>query len=105
MTIRSMPPASSHLALMPAPAPPPMRAWPAAILSRKRWRIEERYSGIVSGPQLADGTRSVFLREVRLHQRVGEGWVVDVQGEPADLAERRGLNGGFQLVEEGGIRL
>ena len=31
MTIRSMPPASSNLALMPVPAPPPMMGTPALI--------------------------------------------------------------------------
>src|SRR5438477_5046766 len=34
-----MPPASSHLAEMPVPAPPPMTGSPAATLARKRLRI------------------------------------------------------------------
>src|SRR5688572_23290428 len=42
MTIRSMPPASSHLADMPVPAPPPMMARPLATLARKRVRISVR---------------------------------------------------------------
>src|SRR6516165_9366508 len=42
MTIRSMPPASSHLAEMPVPAPPPTMGRPAATLARRRWRIADR---------------------------------------------------------------
>jgi len=42
MTIRSMPPASSHLADSPVPAPPPTMGWPRAIFSRRRCRISER---------------------------------------------------------------
>src|SRR5690242_851835 len=33
MTIRSMPPASSHLAERPVPAPPPMMGWPRVIIA------------------------------------------------------------------------
>src|SRR5687767_1643502 len=42
MTIRSMPPASSHLADMPVPAPPPMMGRPLAALARRRVRISVR---------------------------------------------------------------
>ena len=35
MMMRSMPPASAHLALMPVPAPPPMIGLPAATWARK----------------------------------------------------------------------
>src|SRR5215218_1758968 len=38
MTMRSMPPASSHFAERPVPAPPPISGRPAAILARKRSR-------------------------------------------------------------------
>ncbi len=34
MMIRSIPPASAHLALRPVPAPPPMIGRPSAILRR-----------------------------------------------------------------------
>ena len=36
MTMRSMPPASSHLAERPVPAPPPMMGWPSATI---RWNL------------------------------------------------------------------
>src|SRR5262249_33376037 len=38
MMIRSMPPASAHLALMPVPAPPPIIGLPAATWARRRSR-------------------------------------------------------------------
>src|SRR5437867_2450206 len=38
MIIRSMPPASAHLAEIPVPAPPPMMGLPAASWARRRWR-------------------------------------------------------------------
>src|SRR5262245_26590044 len=47
MMMRSMPPASAHLALMPAPAPPPMIAWPAATWARRRVRQSSRVKLIV----------------------------------------------------------
>src|SRR5262249_39543364 len=44
MMIRSIPPASAHLALMPVPAPPPMIGLPAATWARRRsrhcWRVK-----------------------------------------------------------------
>src|SRR5438876_4012682 len=36
--IRSIPPASAHLALRPVPAPPPTTGRPAATWARSRWR-------------------------------------------------------------------
>ena len=39
VTMRSMPPASSHLALIPVPAPPPMIGRPSAIFRCRRSRI------------------------------------------------------------------
>src|SRR4051812_12145985 len=42
MMIRSMPPASAHLALRPVPAPPPMMGRPAATFRRKLSRISLR---------------------------------------------------------------
>ena len=42
MTIKSIPPASSHFAEIPVPAPPPMMGSPFSIFSRKRDNISER---------------------------------------------------------------
>ena len=42
MTMRSMPPASSHLAERPVPAPPPMIGWPASTIARNFFRISAR---------------------------------------------------------------
>src|SRR5262245_56509985 len=42
MMIRSMPPASAHLALKPVPAPPPMIGRPAATWARSRVRHSSR---------------------------------------------------------------
>src|SRR4051812_8190068 len=42
MMIRSIPPASAHLALRPVPAPPPMIGRPSATLRRNRSRISAR---------------------------------------------------------------
>src|SRR5690349_17778975 len=42
MMIRSMPPASAHLAERPVPAPPPMMGRPAATWERSRARIWSR---------------------------------------------------------------
>src|SRR5262245_29071340 len=40
--MRSIPPASSLLAEMPVPAPPPMIGSPRATLARRRFRMPER---------------------------------------------------------------
>ena len=49
MTMRSMPPASSHFAERPVPAPPPMMGLPAAMRAWKRLRISARgMAGMVS---------------------------------------------------------
>lgn len=42
MTIRSMPPASSHLAEIPVPAPPPMMGLPFSALAYNFLRIALR---------------------------------------------------------------
>src|SRR5205085_759142 len=45
--IRSMPPASAHLALSPVPAPPPMIGRPAATWARRRCRHCSRLNGLM----------------------------------------------------------
>src|SRR5262249_53601579 len=47
MMMRSMPPASAHLALMPVPAPPPMMGLPAATWARRRWRHSSRVNWLM----------------------------------------------------------
>src|SRR5579884_2063503 len=42
MMIRSMPPASAHLADSPVPAPPPMTGRPPAACARRRVRMSSR---------------------------------------------------------------
>src|SRR3954465_15675291 len=54
MMMRSMPPASAHLALMPVPAPPPMTGRPAATWARSRARHSARVKKLMAGPRLAD---------------------------------------------------
>src|SRR5262249_14187031 len=46
MMIKSMPPASAHLALSPVPAPPPMIGRPSVTLRRKASRIWVRVGGM-----------------------------------------------------------
>src|SRR5690349_18532545 len=94
MTMRSMPPASSHLAERPVPAPPPTMGSPRAIFARRRLRISVRGMWAMAGLswRSACSTRG---RTRRLDlapggdERVGEGLVVDVQGQAAELALRR----------------
>src|SRR6516225_1619115 len=51
MMIRSMPPASAHLALMPVPAPPPMIGLPAATWARRRLRHSSRVKKLMARSQ------------------------------------------------------
>src|SRR5438270_684172 len=60
MMMRSMPPASAHLALMPVPAPPPMIGLPAAICARSRCKHCSRVKKLMKVPQAAKpGNRPV----------------------------------------------
>ena len=56
MMMRSMPPASAHLALMPVPAPPPMIGLPAAIWARRRARHASRVKKLMPTESLVAGT-------------------------------------------------
>ena len=49
MMMRSMPPASAHLAQMPVPAPPPMIGRPAATWARSRARHSSRVKKLMPG--------------------------------------------------------
>src|SRR5664279_4984133 len=82
MTMRSMPPASSHLADRPVPAPPPMIGRPAAILARKRSSSVAR---AMRGMAIPPGSGAPRARD-RHGDLVpggdeggGEGVVIDVQ--------------------------
>src|ERR1051325_5163446 len=48
MMIRSIPPASAHLALIPVPAPPPMIGLPAATWARRRLRDSSRVKKLMA---------------------------------------------------------
>src|SRR5262249_19339092 len=108
MMIRSIPPASAHLALSPVPAPPPMigRCW--AALSRNRARISSRVSGIFDssrvprrsigghfgsvGPPIASalGAAAQGPRRVRLPDLPR----ADLQGGEPTAAEAVGVDAG-----------
>src|SRR5262245_35065236 len=51
MMMRSMPPISAHLALMPVPAPPPMIGLPAATWARRCSRHWARVNDIAPAPR------------------------------------------------------
>src|SRR6185295_13111498 len=84
MTMRSMPPASSHFADRPVPAPPPISGRPAAILARKRARSSclamRGMRPLRRSPRGARGDLAPGGDE-----RVGERLVVDVQRQPHEL--------------------
>src|SRR6516164_6872519 len=50
MMIRSMPPASAHLADRPVPAPPPMMGRPAATWARRRSRHSSWVKALIARP-------------------------------------------------------
>src|SRR4051794_38827979 len=114
MTIRSMPPASSHLALMPVPAPPPMIGRPAATFVRSRSTIVARDSGMskaLPGALPERRVDGVCVRgwivplEERFDKRPGEGGVVDVERQAPDRPAGAGLEGRLQLLEERRVRI
>src|SRR5262249_4579502 len=55
MMMRSIPPASAHLALIPVPAPPPMIGLPAATWARRRRRHSSRVKKLMMVPRVVDG--------------------------------------------------
>src|SRR6478752_7350018 len=89
MTMRSMPPASSHFAESPVPAPPPMIGSPRATMA---WNFSISFLRAILGmsaPRFFDHVEEV------LGQRLGEGRIVDVVGQadqpPAWPRPHRGL--------------
>src|SRR5699024_8643842 len=47
-----MPPASSHLADRPVPAPPPTMGWPLRILSRNLFKMVSRFDSDMETPSI-----------------------------------------------------
>src|SRR5215467_8635758 len=104
MMMRSMPPASSHLAERPVPAPPPMIGSPRAIMPRRRLRMSLR---LMRGMELpcsgAGEPRAGDLVEV-VDQRVDERLVVDVVRQDHQPPIGAGAEAGRQNVEQRLVR-
>src|SRR5690349_21195301 len=128
MTMRSMPPASSHLADSPVPAPPPTIGSPRAIMPRNFSRIWARgiamlrvLAGaggavqLVSWPRPSGGAPRPVQRAVGGDGGGGESGIVDVVRLADDLARRglahrrlqrgeaRGVGGGIVEGLAGGV--
>src|SRR6187551_841703 len=87
MTMRSMPPASSHFADRPVPAPPPISGRPAAILARKRSSsVCLAMRGMGAGERCGLRARSDVAPGS--DERIDEALVVDVGGQADELAVR-----------------
>src|SRR5450755_4122242 len=104
MTIRSMPPASSHLADSPVPAPPPISGLPEASLARKRASSScLAMRGIGAGPGLTLGVGGDFAPG--RDQRLDEGFVVDVLRQAHQLAIGAGAKALFDRCEQRAVGL
>src|SRR6516164_9294854 len=95
--MRSMPPASSHFAESPVPAPPPMIGWPRRTMSRNRsinmCRSTRGMSGLGS-----------YFQEM-VGKRFGERLVIDGEGQPQELAVRGRAERRFEGGEQRLVRL
>src|SRR4051812_23473109 len=97
MTMRSIPPASSHLAERPVPAPPPTIGWPLAIMPRNFSIMSLRaILGMGSAPVVDE-------IEEGLHQGRREAGVVKVIGQPDDATAVVLPHGRLQRLEEGAV--
>src|SRR5712692_5580251 len=87
--MRSMPPASAHLALMPVPAPPPMIGRPAATWARRRCRHSSRVKKLMGASQVFGdgGSRPYLIGQAR--PQPGEASRVDSADDARDLARLR----------------
>src|SRR5450631_778323 len=104
MTMRSMPPASSHLADRPVPAPPPINGWPAAILARKRSSSSDlAMRGIRASERAWLRARRDFAPGG--NERVDEGFVVDVLRQPHELAIGAAAKSLLEGREQRAVRL
>src|SRR5262249_319309 len=95
--MRSMPPASSHLAESPVPAPPPMIGSPRLTIPCNLSITARRSNRGMSGTPLPNDVTEV------LHERVRELWVVNIAGEPDNPARRRLAHHPFESGKKGGI--
>src|ERR1044072_1518489 len=96
-----MPPASSHLAERPGPAPPPMMGPPRAIMPRSLSRMSLRGMRAMALP-CCRGTREPlagYVVEV-FDQGVDEGLVVDVVRQNQQLAVGAAAEARRQHVEQ-----
>src|SRR4051812_17029541 len=97
MTMRSIPPASSHLAERPVPAPPPTIGWPFAIMPRNFSSMSLRaILGMGSAPVVDEV-------EEGLHQRRREAGIVEVIRQSDDAAPVVLPHGRLERLEECGI--
>src|SRR6185503_9024508 len=98
MTMRSMPPASSHLAERPVPAPPPTIGSLRAIMPRNFSKMSLR---AILGMRSA----SISIDEVKegLHERRREGGIVEVVRQADDLAPLGLAHGRLERLEESGV--
>src|SRR4029453_11321971 len=96
-----MPPASSHLAERPVPAPPPMMGSPRAIMPRSRSRMSLRGMRAMALP-CCRGAREARAGDVVevLDQGVDEGLVVDVVRKNEQLAVCAGPETRRQHLEQ-----
>ena len=101
MTMRSMPPASSHLAERPVPAPPPIiglaRLFHRLELGQNRLALESRHQALLS-------RRGAGGQESRCRRR-DEGVVVDIRLNSLDAPLRGLADSLFQRLEQGGVGL
>src|SRR3981081_1396770 len=115
MTMRTMPPASSHLAERPVPAPPPMigclrrtMAWNFLRMSLRAMRGMACFRRCRSNPSrpTAECGRTRDLVEGRDH-RLGEFRVVHIEGQADQLAIGAAAEVGVDRAEESlvGLRI
>src|SRR5208283_3327356 len=96
MTIRSMPPASSHFADRPVPAPPPMIGMRRRFMS---WNFSK--SAPLSKPDISNPpVSSRHDRAENLDHAIGKDAVVDIAVHPFDPARRRGLDRPLYRAEQ-----
>src|SRR5215207_4327706 len=99
MTMRSMPPASSHFAERPVPAPPPMIGSPRAAMARNLSISSLRGKRGMGAPG------NWHDIEEGLDEGIGEGRFVDRRGEFEENAVRPRLEDPAYRREQGLVRL
>src|SRR5262245_55558687 len=103
--MRSIPPASSHLAESPVPAPPPMIGSPRRIMARNFFRQScrgIRGIGRLTSPGPGYGRSADDLVEGG-HQGVAEGLIVDVVRKTQELSVGAHPKAGGDGVEQGPV--